>query len=258
MTRGRQREFSEFVYRLAQASAEVIRPYFAAPDLVIELKADATPVTVADRKGERVMRDLIERVYPDHGIMGEEYGSLRREAEYVWVLDPIDGTKAFAAGCPLFGTLICLQWMGQPVIGAIHQPVMSQFLIGDGSQTTLNGHPVRVRSQPNIDDALLLTTDLDTPCQYQSTAGWRKLVARAAAVRTWGDCYGYLLLACGGADIMADAIMSPWDLAALIPIVEGAGGLITDWQGNVPVKANSIVAAGRELHAQVIETLNPH
>jgi myo-inositol-1(or 4)-monophosphatase len=246
----------EFLIELAEKSGDFIRPYFARPGLAVELKPDQTPVTAADRGAEELMRTLIKRRFPGHGVIGEEFGSDDPGAEFVWVLDPVDGTKSFAAACPLFGTLIALLHDGVPVLGAIHQPVLRQLVVGDGRSTTLNGRPVRVRATARIEDATLLTTDLRSPAQHQDGAAFDRLAGRSRLVRTWGDCYGYLLVATGWADIMCDPVMNPWDIQALIPVIRGAGGVITDWQGGDPVKADSIVAAAPALHAQVIAALN--
>lgn len=249
--------YARFIGELCAVSAAVIEPYFANPDLAVELKADQTPVTLADRGAEEVMRALINRRFPGHGIIGEEYGSENADAEWVWVLDPVDGTKAFAVGCPLFGTLIALLHQGRPVLGAINHPLLKKLVLGDGQTTTLNGRPVRVRDCARLEDAILLSNDLDRPARLQSAAGWAALTSRVKTLRTWADCYAYQLLAWGGADIATDPIMSPWDLLALIPVVEGAGGVITDWQGRPAVTGKSIVAAGPRLHGEVIRLLNP-
>jgi myo-inositol-1(or 4)-monophosphatase len=249
--------YRSFITELAHQSGDFIRPFFASADLVVETKSDATPVTLADRGAEELMRKLIKAKFPAHGVIGEELGSDRPDAEFVWVLDPIDGTKSFAAACPLFGTLIALLHRGQPVLGVIHQPILKQLMIGDGTTTTLNGRAVRVRPITRIEDATLLTTNTLSPAKYQNGPAFHALAGRAKLFRTWGDCYGYLLVAGGWADIMCDPIMNPWDIAALIPVIRGAGGIITDWQGRDAVNAKSIVAAGPALHPQVIKTLNP-
>lgn len=241
---------------LAERSGDFIRPLFFNPDVAVESKADNTPVTIADRGAERLMRRMIRDQFPAHGIVGEEFGAENVDAEWVWVIDPVDGTRSFAAGCPLFGTLIALARAGQPVLGCIHQPVLRQLCIGDGESTTLNGRAVRVRRCDRIEDALLLGSDPFTPGKHHDGAAFERLARRARLYRTWGDCHGYLLLATGMADIMTDAIMNPWDIQALIPVVRGAGGVITDWNGNDPVKGASIVAAGPELHPLVIDALN--
>ncbi|MSU70638.1 MAG: histidinol-phosphatase [Opitutaceae bacterium] len=249
--------YRAFMRELAEKSGDFIRPYFGRSGLAVELKADQTPVTAADRGAEQLLRRLIEKKFPAHGIIGEEFGSVRAEADWVWVLDPIDGTKSFMSACPLFGTLIALLHRGQPVLGCIHQPILRQLMFGDGQATTLNGRTVRCRPCARIEEATLLTSDPLNPAKYQNGAAFEALARRARLVRTWGDCYGYLLLAGGWADIMLDPIMSPWDIQALVPVIRGAGGMITDWQGRDPVRAKSIVAAGPALHAQVIAALSP-
>lgn len=245
-----------FLIELAQRSGDFIRPYFGNRDLAIETKADASPVTVADRGAEELMRTLIAKHFPQHGIIGEEFGNDRADADWVWVLDPIDGTKSFMSACPLFGTLIALLHRGQPVLGAIHQPILRQLILGDGRTTLLNGRPMRVRATDKLSDATVLTSDVLNLGKYQNGAACDRLVAQAKLYRTWGDCYGYLLLASGWADVMLDPIMNPWDIAALVPVVTGAGGVITDWRGNNAMKGDSIVAATPGLHAQVLATLN--
>jgi histidinol phosphatase-like enzyme (inositol monophosphatase family) len=241
---------------LAAESGAFIRPLFGHRGLAVESKADHSPVTVADRGAEELMRGMIKKRYPEHGIIGEEYGSERADAEYVWMLDPIDGTKSFITGVPLWGTLIALLHHGQPILGCIHQPVLAQLVVGDGQGTTLNGRPTRVRPCARLADATILTSDPQNPAKHQNGAGYDRLTQQAKLCRTWGDCYGYLLLASGLADVMLDPIMNPWDIAALVPIIRGAGGVITDWRGNAPFPAESTVAAGPELHAEVIRTLN--
>lgn len=240
---------------LAEKSGDFIRPYFANPELVVETKNDQSPVTAADRGAEQLMRTLIAKKFPGHGIIGEEMGSEKANAEFVWVLDPIDGTKSFISGVPLWGTLIALLHHGQPVLGCIHQPVLRQLMLGDGQETTLNGRPVRVRDCSRIEEATLMTSDPLNPEKYQNGAAYAALAKQAKLVRTWGDCYGYLLVAAGWADVMLDPIMNPWDIAALVPVIRGAGGTITDWQGKAPYPAESTVAAGPGLHAQLIAAL---
>ena len=249
--------YRALMIELALRSGEFIRPYFANPALEVKFKEDDSPVTVADRGAEELMRGMIEAKFPGHGIVGEELGSKDPSAEFVWVLDPIDGTQSFASACPLFGTLIALMHEGQPVLGAIHQPVLKQLLIGDGRTAELDGRAVRLRPCESIESATLLTSDPLNPAKHRNGAAFDTLARRARMVRTWGDCYGYLLVATGWADIMCDPIMNPWDIQALVPVIRGAGGVITDWMGGDPVKADSIVAAGPGLHARVIAALNP-
>jgi histidinol-phosphatase len=253
-------EHRAFMVELAQASGDLIRPYFGAADrdLDVRLKPDETIVTKADRDAEALMREMIAREFPEHGILGEEYGEERPDSEFVWVLDPIDGTISFASASPLFGTLIALLHEGKPVLGCIHQPVLRQLLIGDGTTSTLNGSTVRVRSTPSLLQATLLVTDLLDVSRHQDGAAFEALMRDVKLVRTWGDCYGYLLLATGHADVMCDPVMNPWDIAALIPVVRGAGGVISDWQGQDTLGAQSVVATtSQALHEEVIARLNP-
>lgn len=249
-------EYRSFLNELASKSGDLIRQHYGRKDVGVEIKSDDSPVTAADKGGELLLRELIASRYPKHGVIGEEFGNHQADAEWAWVLDPIDGTKSFVTAVPLFGTLIALMHEGQPVLGAIHQPILNQLMVGDGATTTLNGAAVRIREVDTLSRATLLTSDPLLPEKYQNGAAYDRLQRSARLVRTWGDCYGYLLLSSGWADIMVDPIMNPWDIQALIPIVRGAGGVITDWQGKDPVKANSIVAASPKLHGQVIDLLN--
>jgi myo-inositol-1(or 4)-monophosphatase len=241
---------------LAAESGAFIRPLFGHRGLAVESKADHSPVTAADRGAEELMRKLIAKRFPEHGIIGEEFGNEREDAEFVWVLDPIDGTKSFITGVPLWGTLIALLHQGQPILGCIHQPVLGQLVLGDGTTTTINGRPTRVRTCASLSEATVLTSDPVNPAKYQNGAAFEKLATQAKLCRTWGDCYGYLLVATGFADVMMDPIMNPWDIAALVPVIRGAGGIITDWKGGSPYPAESTVAAAPELHAKVIAALN--
>jgi histidinol phosphatase-like enzyme (inositol monophosphatase family) len=249
--------YRTLMVELAAESGAFLRPLFGHRGLAVESKADQSPVTAADRGAEELMRAMIKKRFPEHGIIGEEYGSEKPDAEYVWVLDPIDGTKSFITGVPLWGTLIGLLHQGQPILGCIHQPVLGQLAVGDNTETTLNARPVRVRKCSRLADATILTSDTVNLGKYQDGAACDRLVSQAKLYRTWGDCYGYLLVAMGLADVMMDPIMNPWDIAALIPVIRGAGGVITDWKGGSAYPAESTVAACPELHAEVIKTLNP-
>lgn len=247
----------DFLQRLAHESAKIINPLFADPNLQVEWKADNTPVTYADKKAEEVMRNLIIHEFPDHGIIGEEFEDLNRDAEYTWILDPIDGTKAFTAGCPLFGTLICLRHHKTPIWGAIHISSIGQLYIGNNETCWCNDRRVTMRETPNLDDCFLLTTDPKSPSNLKPKAGWNALLNATGEFRSWGDCFGYTLVANGGADIMCDPILSVWDLAALLPVVRGAGAIATDWHGLPPEESDSLVVAHPKHHAKIIEILNP-
>ncbi|MSU36710.1 MAG: histidinol-phosphatase [Pedosphaera sp.] len=251
-------DFQGFVNDLATASGEFILRYYRGSAMGTEFKADETPVTVADRGAEEIMRRMIEQRFPDHGVLGEELGTVRADAEFVWVLDPIDGTKSFITGVPLFTTLIGLLHHGRPVLGCIHQPVLKQLMIGNGTTTTLNNDAVRVRPCSSLASATLLTTDPLHPAQYQDGAAFTQLAASVRLCRTFGDGYGYLLVASGWADVMVDPVLKPWDLLPLVPVMQGAGAVITDWQGQPAgvMKADSCVAAAPNLHSEVIRRLN--
>ncbi len=250
-----QSEFIRFIKYLAEISGKIISGYFRT-DFSVDRKKDNSPVTIADRKAEELMRDAIIKNYPEHGIIGEEFGNHNESAEYKWVLDPIDGTKSFICGALSFGTLIALLKDDKPILGAIYQPVLKELLIGDNKKTELNGVETQCRECNRIYKAVLLTTDHLNIGKFQNQKNFESLIRNVNLYRNWGDCYGYYLLATGYADIMIDPIMSSWDSLPLIPIINGAGGIITDYQGNDPVSSSSIVATAKGIHTEVINLLN--
>ena len=249
-------EFVQFMEELADASAKIIRMYFRS-NLGIDHKTDNTPVTIADRESEQVMRSMIREKFPDHGILGEEFGEINSGAEYQWILDPIDGTKNFVSGTCIFGTLIALLRDGKPILGVINNPLLDQFLIGDGSNAWLNGDPVHVRPCKKITDATLLTTSHWEVHRQRNGKAFDNLTQKVKFYRTWGDCYGYYLVATGYADIMIDPAMYIWDVAPMIPIIRGAGGTITDYFGNDPLHGRGAVATAGFFHDEVVDLLNP-
>lgn len=249
------KEFSKFSKLLALESGKIIRNYFRK-NIIVENKRDSSPVTIADKKAEELLRELILKEYPDHGIIGEEFGKHNENAEYQWILDPIDGTKSFIYGAITFGTLIALTKNSKPILGVFYQPVLNEFLIGDNATTSLNEEKVKVQNINKISDAVLLTTDHIGIGQYQNMENFNQLIKQVKLYRLWGDCYGYYLVASGFAHIMIDPIMNFWDIMALIPIIKGAGGVITDYQGGNPIIGNSIVASVPNIHEEVIKILN--
>lgn len=251
----KMKELKDFSQLLAQKSGEVIKRYFRS-QVSIDTKDDDSPVTIADRKAEEVMRELIMKEFPDHSILGEEFGEFNPGSEYQWILDPIDGTKSFISGTVTFGTLIALLKNGKPVLGVINQPVLNEFLIGDNETSELNGVKVCCRKCNDLAAATLLTTDHVNIRKYQDAQQFDKLISKVKLYRNWGDCYGYYLVATGFADIMIDPIMSVWDSMALIPVIQGAGGVITDYHGNDPVTGHSIIAAAPGIHGEVVKILN--
>lgn len=238
-------------------SRAVSAKFFKKPleEIGMMSKADASPVTAADLEIENRLRELIHRQYPDHGIIGEEHGSEKTDAEFVWVLDPIDGTKSFITGVPLFTTLIALVHAGEPICGAIYQPVLDELIWGNNKECFFNNRPVKMRSTANLAEATLLVTDARHVSEHHPNANFAKLGAAVKFWRTWADGYGYTLLASGYADIMLDPVMNPWDIMAVVPVIRGAGGVITDFAGNDAVKGKSIIAAHPLLHAQVLQHL---
>ncbi len=223
---------------LADAAGAAIRPRFRS-DYGLEMKEDASPVTLADREAEAAMRILIERERPSDGIQGEEYGVRDGTSGRVWVLDPIDGTRSFIAGRPIFGTLIALVEDGWPVLGVIDQPIIGERWIGAvGRGTTFNGQPARTRRCRDLADALLATT---SPALFDDGQlhGFEHVEAKVRSTVLGGDCYSYGTLASGHIDVVVEAGLKLHDFAALVPVVEGAGGTMSDWSGD-PLHAGSI------------------
>jgi len=249
-------EFIPFVHELAAASGAVIRAHYLT-GVRTEIKPDASPVTVADRGAEQAMRELIARRYPGHGVLGEEFGETPAKDRYRWVLDPIDGTKAFLANCYIFGTLIALLRDGRPIVGAIASPLVGHVLVGTAGETRLGARRMHVRPCARIEDALVLTTDHREVAIRRDGAAFERLVQRAHLYRGWGDCHGYFQVATGGADLMLDPVLSAWDIMALVPVIEGAGGRITDWRGGDPVGSDSVIASAGTIHDEVVRLLNP-
>jgi histidinol-phosphatase len=249
-----------FAGRLADAAGTVARRYFRTP-VSVETKSNDTPVTIADREAEAAMRALIEAEYPSHGILGEEHSPARLGSDHIWVLDPIDGTSGFLAGVPLFGTLIALVREGIPVLGIIDQPILGERWLGvAGSPTTLNGAPVRTRACPDLAHASLSTTGTEFLNGSGDLEAFERVRAAAARFRNIPDCYGYAMLASGFTDLVIEAGLSTWDYCALAPVIEGAGGIITDWRGAaLRLDSDGHIAAGGDArcHAEALEALQP-
>jgi histidinol phosphatase-like enzyme (inositol monophosphatase family) len=231
--------------RLADAAGAAIRPFFRAP-FAMETKADASPVTQADRAAEAAMRRILEAERPSDGIVGEEYGNVREGADRQWVLDPIDGTRSFIAGRPIFGTLIALLEGGRPMLGVIDQPIGRERWIGaTGRRTTLNDVPVSTRGCTALADAYVATTGPNYFGQGE-LARFEAVQRQARGVLWGGDCYNYALLASGHIDLVIESGLKLHDFAALVPVVQGAGGRMCDW-GGAPLTGESdghVVAAG--------------
>jgi myo-inositol-1(or 4)-monophosphatase len=253
-------DFASFVDELASVSGHTILPFFRTALAVENKQAGGfDPVTAADRAAEQAMRTLIQRAFPDHGILGEEYGAERTDAEYVWVLDPIDGTKSFISGMPAWGTLIGLMRFGEPVFGMMHQPFIKERFTGDGGAAHYRGpagdRDLRVRECATLSDALLYTTS-PLLMNEADRATFRKVENTAKLSRYGGDCYAYCMLAAGQIDLIIETEINPYDIVALIPIVTGAGGIITTWENEPAQAGGRIVVAGDErVHRQAREML---
>ena len=249
--------FLAFALSLADAAGDVIRPYFRKP-LAIRDKADLTPVTAADRVAEETMRALIEERFPEHGILGEEFGRVREDAEFVWSLDPIDGTKSFISGVPLFGTLIALTRGGRSILGVIDQPILRERWVGAvGRPTTLNGAAIRCRACPVLAAATLFAT---TPDMFkgEDAASFARVSDKVKLTRFGADCYAYGLVATGFVDLVLEASLEPYDFCAMVPIVEGAGGVATDWRGgslHLASDGRILVAGDRRAHDAALALL---
>ncbi len=254
-------DFAAFVDQLAAVSGETIRPFFRTA-LGVENKSRSggfDPVTAADRAAEAAMRALIKTTFPEHGILGEEFDAERPDAEYVWVLDPIDGTKSFICGMPAWGTLIALTRRGEPIYGMMHQPFTREHFTGDGSAASYRGpagdRALRTRACAELKGAVLLTTspllmrEADRQC-------FGRVEGAVRLSRYGGDCYAYCMLAAGQVDLVIETELKPYDVLPLIPIIEGAGGVITSWENGRPHGGGRVIAAGdRRLHAQAMELL---
>jgi len=250
-----------FLDRLAAASGEVILPYFRT-SLSVEDKSRGgsfDPVTAADRAGEQAMRALIRATFPGHGITGEEFEAERPDAEYVWVLDPIDGTKSFISGMPAWGTLIALTHKGTPVLGMVHQPFIGERFSGDGAAAQYSGpageRALMVRECARLADAVVYTTS-PRLMEAVDRARFAKVEEAARLSRYGGDCYAYCMLAAGHIDLVIETGLKPHDVIPLIPIIAGAGGIMTTWEGGSASGGGRIIAAGdKRVHAEAMALL---
>ncbi len=251
MTDAELRELHDFAVELAWRAGRVTLAHFQT-GVAAEAKADDSPVTVADRDAERLCREWIQRRCPDDGILGEEFGETRPDAPRRWILDPIDGTRSFVRGVPLYGVMIALEEAGEVVLGVLHFPPLQETVsAARGLGCLWNGRRAEVSAVGRLEDALVLTTDAERLPRQQKGAAWDRLRFSGVLVRTWGDCYGHALVATGRAEAMIDPVMKPWDAAALKPIVEEAGGVYTDWVGQPTHLGGSVVSTNAALAAEV-------
>ena len=259
-------DFENFVAELATIAGEAILPFFRTAVRAYDKgpAGNFDPVTEADRAAETAMRHRILTTFPAHGILGEEFDDHQPDAEYVWVLDPIDGTKSFISGLPTWGTLVALEHHGAPVYGTMHQPFTRERFFGDGARATWSGlnthgtlisHHLRSRECPSLSEAIVMTT---SPLLLDESERGRfgRVAEQARLCRFGGDCYSYCMVAAGYVDLVIESGLKPYDIAALIPIVQGAGGIVTTWDGGDAARGGAIIAAGdRRLHAAAMALL---
>lgn len=255
-------DFAAFVEELGTLSGTAIMPFFRSSLAAADKSHGGLydPVTEADRAAEAVMRKRIKDVFPTHGIVGEEFGSENPDAEFVWVLDPIDGTKAFISGLPVWGTLIGLMRNGAPAYGMMHQPFTREKFFGDGVKASLrapNGErTLKARACASLKDATLSCTS-PTMFNEQELIAFKRVENAARLTRYGFDCYAYCMVAAGFMDIVIESNLKPYDVVALIPIIEGAGGIITTWDGKPASNGGAIIAAGdKRVHEEAMKMLN--
>jgi histidinol-phosphatase len=249
------RDLLEFAVEVAWRAGRITLAHYQT-GIAAETKPDDSPVTMADRDAERIVRDLIRTRFPADGIVGEEMASEREGADRRWIIDPIDGTRSFVRGVPLYGVLIALEEEGDPVLGVAHFPALNETVYAARSLGCWwNGRRALVSETTKLADALVVTSDAEHPARAGRSESWQRLRAGFGLCRTWGDCYGYVLVATGRADVMLDPVMNVWDCAALLPVLEEAGGTFTDWQGRRTIHSGNALATNGALFCEVMQII---
>lgn len=254
----------ELALAAGREAAEITLRYFRQDNYEVEWKPDSSPVTVADREAELHLRRRIQATFPTDGIVGEEFPAVEGSSGYRWILDPIDGTKSFVAGVPLYGTMIAVERGGRGVVGVVLLPGLDECVYaarGQGAWSirgSASPRPAHVSKTRKIADAVFVTTEVRTFAVKDKADVYTQLDAHARLTRTWGDCYGYLLVATGRADLMLDPIMNVWDAAAVQPIMEEAGGTFTDWQGQPTIYSGEGLATNGLLLADALKVIASH
>lgn len=252
------RDFLSFAVGIAHEAGAVTLQHFGGL-VAHEAKSDGSPVTVADRQAEKLLRRRLRDRFPDHAVLGEEMGASEERACVRWILDPIDATLSFMRGVPLYGVLIGVEIDGTPAVGVAHFPALQETVAaGEGLGCTLNGSPCGVSQVERIEDALVLTTDPEAILRSEDGPGWSSLQSRAALARTWGDCYGHALVATGRAEVMIDPIVNPWDSGPFLTILTEAGGRFTTRAGEATIHGGSAVSSNGILHDEVLKELGRH
>lgn len=248
----------DLALRAARAAGELILTHYQSASLTVDRKRDSSPVTIADRNAEQLIRAEISREFPNDAILGEEFGEQPGTSGYRWILDPLDGTKSFIYGVPLFGTLVGIEFEGQCVAGVCRIPVLNETAWGArglGAWWQPAGgdpRPARVSNIADMNQALVCFTTVQGFARIERLDAFEALAASAGIVRGWGDCYGHMLVATGRADVMVDPLMNPWDCAALVPIVEEAGGSFMDWSGQSNIYAGNGISVNAALRETVL------
>ncbi len=248
----------------ARDAGQLTLKYFRSDRFTVQRKDDDSPVTIADHEAEKLLREQIEGAFPDDAIVGEEFGQREGESGYRWILDPIDGTTAFISGVPLYGTLVGVEFNQRSIAGVIYIPPLDECVyagVGRGAWYVQGTGPpaaARVSSCESLADGLFVTSQIDLYEKRDAWQAFRELQRRAYITRTWGDCYGYLLVATGRAEVMVDPSMRVWDAAALQPILEEAGGTFTDWQGHRTIYHGEGIGTNRRVLEEVLTVTRPH
>ena len=249
----------QLAIKIARQAGSLTLQYFQQDNYEVNHKADDSPVTVADQLAEQLLREQIRASFPTDAIVGEEYDTQEGSSDYCWVLDPIDGTKSFINGVPLYGTLVGVEYQREGVLGVIFMPALNEMVYaarGEGAwhvQGEQAPQPARVSSKKDFQDSLLVTTQLDSFAERDAMEAFHTLEQRAQVTRTWGDCYGYLLVATGRAEVMIDPVMNIWDAAAVQPVLLEAGGSFTDWQGNSTIHQGEGIGTNGHLLEEVLQ-----
>jgi histidinol-phosphatase len=268
----------QFAMDLAVAAGRTTLKYFRTDRYQVERKRDKSPVTAADKEAEQVVRDMISHRFPVDAILGEEFGVVAGDSQYEWIIDPIDGTKSFISGVPLYSTLVGMTEGGVPVIGVIAIPALGELIIaakglgawyGAKPLNSMGAEPsvfeaelvpmvrAKVSTQPRLEDGLLLTSQADNFARRHAQSAYSRLESAAYITRTWGDGYGYLMVATGRAEVMIDPIVNPWDVAAVAPVVMEAGGRFSTWSGAYDIRESHCIGSNGLVHDQVLDVLKP-
>lgn len=247
------KDMLEFALDAAWQAGRITLGYFQS-GVAVERKADTSPVTIADKQAEQKLRELINHYWPTHGIIGEEFGEQPGSSGLSWTLDPIDGTKSFVHGVPIYGVLLALTDGTQPLVGVAHYPALNETLYATkGGGCYWNGRKTQVSSVENMAEAVLLASDIDVFDKTGKTESWGRLVNASYFQRTWGDCYGYALVATGRAEVMVDPLMNLWDCGPFQVILEEAGGTFTDWSGKATIYGGESIATNGKLFDTVMD-----